>query len=92
VLVSEFGKTCARNPQKAEEVITGTLQAVPIDGTIIIESTGEGNDGFFAQMVTEASRRGNDDLSSLDYRLFFTLGWTNLLIVCLKQIFAMMFP
>jgi len=71
VLVSEFGKTCARNPQKAEEVITGTLQAVPIDGTIIIESTGEGNDGFFAQMVTEASRRGNDDLSSLDYRLFF---------------------
>ncbi len=71
VLVSEFGKTCARNPQKAEEVITGTLQAVPRDGKVIIESTGEGNEGFFAEMVMEAHRRGNDDLSSLEYYLFF---------------------
>lgn len=71
VLVSEFGKTCARNPQKAEEVITGTLQAVPKDGTVIIESTGEGNEGFFAEMVMEASRRGNDHLTKLDYKLFF---------------------
>lgn len=71
VLVSEFGKTCARNPQKAEEVITGTLQTVPVDGTVIIESTGEGNEGFFAEMVTDASRRGNNGISSLDYYLFF---------------------
>ena len=71
VLVSEFGKTCARNPQKAEEVITGTLQAVPKDGKVIIESTGEGNEGFFAEMVTEAARRGNENLTNLDYKLFF---------------------
>lgn len=71
VLVSEFGKTCARNPQKAEEVITGTLQAVPRDGRVIIESTGEGNEGFFAEMIMEASRRGNENLSPLDYKLFF---------------------
>lgn len=71
VLVSEFGKTCARNPQKAEEVITGTLQAVPSHGKVIIESTGEGNEGFFAEMVMEAHRRGNDNLTPLDYRLFF---------------------
>ena len=71
VLVSEFGKTCARNPQKAEEVITGTLQAVPKDGKVIIESTGEGNEGFFAEMVMEASRRGNDSITALDYKLFF---------------------
>lgn len=71
VLVSEFGKTCARNPQKAEEVITGTLQAVPAHGSVIIESTGEGNEGYFADMVMQAHRRGNDDLSQLDYKLFF---------------------
>lgn len=71
VLVSEFGKTCARNPQKAEEVITGTIQAVPREGKIIIESTGEGSSGYFAEMVTEASRRGNDNLNSLEYKLFF---------------------
>src|SRR3990167_716087 len=75
VLVSEFGKTCSRNPQKAEEVITGTLQAVPKDGKVIIESTGEGNEGFYAELVMEASRRGNDNLSNLDYKLFF-YNWT----------------
>ena len=71
VLISEYGKTCARNPQKAEEVITGTLQAVPADGTVIIESTGEGNEGFYSEMVMEASRRGNENLSNLEYKLFF---------------------
>ena len=69
--MSEFGKTCARNPLKAEEVITGTLQSVPIDGKIIIESTGEGNDGFYADMVNTSHQRGNEDLSDLDYKLFF---------------------
>ena len=71
VLVSEFGKTCARNPLKAEEVITGTLQSVPINGKIIIESTGEGNSGFYADMVNQAVQKGNDDLNDLDYKLFF---------------------
>lgn len=71
VLVSEFGKTCARNPLKAEEVVTGTLQSVPITGRIIIESTGEGNDGFWAEMCQSANIRGNENLGPLQYRLFF---------------------
>ena len=71
VLISEFGKTCARNPQKAEEVITGTLQAVPKNGTVIIESTAEGTEGYFAEMVMESVRRGNENLSPLEYKLFF---------------------
>lgn len=71
VLVSEFGKTCARSPQKAEEIITGSLQSVSKDGRIIIESTGEGNSGFFAEMVQNAAIRGNDNLSELEYKLFF---------------------
>lgn len=71
VLVSEFGKTCARNPQKAEEVITGTLQSVPKNGRIIIESTGEGNEGFYSEMIMDAYRRGNENISSLEYHLFF---------------------
>lgn len=71
VLVSEFGKTCARSPLKAEEVITGTLQSVPANGKVTIESTGEGNEGYFADMVYAASERGNDNLSQLEYELFF---------------------
>ena len=71
VLVSEFGKTCARNPVKAEEVITGTLNTLSKNSKCIIESTGEGNEGFFADMVNQAHTRGNDHLSPLQYRSFF---------------------
>lgn len=71
VLVSEYGKTCARDPMKAEEVVTGTLQSVPASGRIIIESTAEGNSGFYADMVNTAIIRGNENLSPLEYRLFF---------------------
>lgn len=71
VLVSEFGKTCARNPVKAEEVMTGTLQSVPSTGRIIIESTGEGNSGFYADMVNHAAQIENKELNDLDYKLFF---------------------
>lgn len=71
VLVSEFGKTCARSPQKAEEIVAGTLNTLSQSGIAIIESTGEGTDGYFADMVNSAAQRGNDDLSPLDYKLFF---------------------
>jgi len=71
ILVSEFGKTCARNPIKADEVVTGTLQAVPIDGQVIIESTAEGSENYFYEMVTQANSRGNENLSPLEYKLFF---------------------
>lgn len=71
VLISEFGKTCARNPTKAEEVITGTLNSVPINGKVVIESTGEGNEGYFAEIVQQCVIRGNENLSPLEYKLFF---------------------
>ncbi len=76
VLVSEFGKTCARSPQKAEEIITGSLQSVSKDGRIIIESTGEGNSGFFCELINNAVIRGNDNLSELEYKLFFYPWYT----------------
>ena len=71
VLVSEFGKTCARTPGKAEEVITGTLNTVPTDGKIVIESTGEGMDGFFAEMCLTADHHKGEKLSLLEFELLF---------------------
>lgn len=76
ILVSEFGKTCARSPMKAEEVVTGTLNAAPMDAKVIIESTGEGTDGYFAEMCLEAEQRKNENLSKLDYHLLF-FPWTS---------------
>lgn len=71
ILISEFGKTCARTPLHAEEVVTGTLQAVSKSGKVIIESTAEGNEGYYADMCMEAILRESEELSSLDYKLIF---------------------
>ena len=43
--VSEFGKICAKYPDKAKEVMTGSIPAVPKSGIIVVESTAEGQEG-----------------------------------------------
>jgi len=45
--VSEFGKICAKYPEKAREIVSGSLPAVDQNGVICIESTAEGQDGAF---------------------------------------------
>lgn len=77
VHVSEFGKICAKFPDKAKEVLTGTLPAVPVDGLVFIESTAEGRDGAFYEMCKE-SKAAHDDgrkLSPLDFKLHFASWW-----------------
>lgn len=71
VLVTEFGKTCARSPIRSDEIIAGTLESVPADGLILIESTGEGTSGPFAEMCLSANARGNENLTEFDYKLHF---------------------
>ena len=55
--ISEFGKICRKYPDKAEEIITGAIPSVPVDGRIDIESTAEGEYGFFHDMFWEAWER-----------------------------------
>jgi len=48
--VSEFGKVCARYPEKAREIVTGAFEAIHTNtGTSInfVESTAEGRTGYF---------------------------------------------
>jgi hypothetical protein len=75
--VSEFGKICARYPEKANEVITGSLPAVPTDGVTVIESTAEGQEGSFYDMTQAAIRLEQQDiaLSKKDYRMHFYAWW-----------------
>jgi len=51
--ISEFGKICAKNPERAKEIITGAIPAAE-NGSITIESTAEGQDGYFYQMTMDA--------------------------------------
>lgn len=71
--VSEFGKICSDSPEKAAEVVTGSLPAVPSEGVVIIESTAKGQDGAFYKM-TERSRalsEAGNKLAPADYRFHF---------------------
>lgn len=71
--ISEFGKTCAKYPHKADEVITGSIPAVPDDGVLIIESTAEGQGGDFYDIVNRAKALSDQrrPLSKRDYKFHF---------------------
>jgi hypothetical protein len=53
VHISEFAKLCIKYPKVASEVETGTFPAVPLDGSIFIESTAEGMAGRFYELFSE---------------------------------------
>ena len=79
--ISEFGKMCATSPAQAEEIMTGTLNAIDTTGEVYIESTAEGAYGDFYRMVMESSqmdslvKSGAMELTSMHYRLFFFPWW-----------------
>lgn len=75
--VSEFGKISRRYPDKAKEIVTGSFQAVHQGQWIFVESTAEGRDGWFYDMVQAAKKRKSSGvkLSLLDFRLHFFAWW-----------------
>ena len=73
--ISEFGKVCARNPEKAREIITGSLTTVHAGQSIIIESTAEGKEGYFHDMIQEARLKIGSELTPLDFKFFFFPWW-----------------
>ncbi len=58
VHVTEFAKVAKEHPSKAQEIIEGTIPAVPSNGRVDIESTAEGGQGLFADIFWEAWKRG----------------------------------
>lgn len=75
--VSEFGKICAKYPQKAAEVMTGSIPAVPKSGILIIESTAEGQEGEFFDLTQRAMALAHQkrELTFRDYRFHFFPWW-----------------
>ena len=67
--ISEFGKVCAKTPDKAEEIISGAIETVARGQFIFIESTAEGDYGRFYDMCMEF--RNATSLSEMDYKFFF---------------------
>lgn len=75
--ISEFGKLCAQYPEKAREVVTGSLNTVAPGQFVVIESTAEGQDGYFYRMCQEAKALADagKELSPLDYKFHFSPWW-----------------
>ena len=77
LLITEYGKICAKEPDKAREVRTGSIETLPKDALLVIESTAMGNDGDFYQKCMDAklAESAQKELSSLDYSFFFFPWW-----------------
>lgn len=75
--VSEFGKICAKYPERATEVITGSLQTIAPGQKVFIESTAEGREGFFFEMCKKAFEDEKEEkkLGLLDFKPFFFPWW-----------------
>lgn len=79
--VSEFGKICAKYPERAREIVTGSLNTVHAGCSIFIESTAEGKEGYFYDMCQKAQQNSTSNtvsqnkLNNLDFKFFFFPWW-----------------
>ena len=75
--ISEYGKLCAKFPEKANEVKTGALNTVHAGQKIWIESTAEGQDGDFYEksILAQQLQRSKAELTPLDFKFHFFPWW-----------------
>jgi hypothetical protein len=75
--ISEYGKLCARTPDKAREVKTGALNTVQAGQMVFIESTAEGRAGHFFELCQRSQKdlEAGKALTALDYRFHFFPWW-----------------
>jgi hypothetical protein len=75
--ISEYGKICAKAPDKAREIRTGALNTVQAGQFVFIESTAEGQTGHFKETCDQAERLTLEgkQLTPLDFRFHFFAWW-----------------
>lgn len=75
--ISEYGKIWAQFPEKGEEIKTGALNTVHVDGKVFIESTAEGKVGDFYEKCqsTRVLTATGQQLNKLQYKFHFFPWW-----------------
>ncbi len=79
--ISEYGKICRKFPDRAQEIRTGSLNAVHPGSMIVIESTAEGQFGDFydrcqtAQKLEKEIEAETARLTEMDYKFHFVPWW-----------------
>lgn len=71
--VTEFAKICMENPKKANEIISGALNAVQAGQFVCLESTARGREGHFYDLCksAQALEDAKQPLGMLDWKLWF---------------------
>lgn len=71
--ISEYGKICAKTPEKAKEIRSGALNAIWPSQQCTIESTAEWASGDFYDktMIALAHEEMGTILTDMDYKFFF---------------------
>jgi hypothetical protein len=77
--VSEYGKLCAKYPDRAKEVKTGAFNTVHVGQKITVESTAEGRGGDYYELVSNARRLEEQRarLTALDFKFHFYPWWAD---------------
>lgn len=75
--ISEFGKISSDTPDKAREIVTGSLNTLAAGQYCFIESTAEGREGYFYNMCKQAQdmQEQNKPLTKLDFKFAFYPWW-----------------
>lgn len=75
--VSEYGKICAKFPERAMEINTGALEAVAAGNYVFIESTAEGKEWDFYDKTQQAIKlqAQGKKLNEHEYKFFFYPWW-----------------
>jgi hypothetical protein len=75
--ITEFAKICQDNPTKANEIISGALNAVQAGQFVCIESTARGREGHFYNLCKGAQELQDlgTPLGTLDWKLWFFPWW-----------------
>lgn len=75
--ITEFAKICQENPTKANEIVSGALNAVQAGQFVCIESTARGRDGHFYNLCRSAQEIKDlgTPLGALDWQLWFFPWW-----------------
>lgn len=73
LLISEFGKICAKSPEVSNEIMSGTLNAIADDQIVVFESTAEGRSGHFYDICQQAfaDKEAGKKLTKMHFRPFF---------------------
>lgn len=69
--ISEHGKICAKDPIRAKEIKTGSLNTVHAGQKITIESTAEGREGDFYEFAQKSRNNIGKPLGPLDFKFHF---------------------